>query len=172
MSRQPQSCRNLAATDPTGSTAASVATKASMVAMSGRIMPAPLAIPVTVTSRPPSVQSPRCPLGPGIGGHNAVRRHPTQPSGRNAASAAGKPAVSRPSGNGSPITPVENGSTSSRRQPACSAKASTGGLSIGQPLPAGAGVGVPGIDHQIARVARRPGGFAPPRPAQRRRHSG
>ena len=37
-----------------GASLASVATKPSMVAMFGRIMPAPLAMPVTVTVTPPT----------------------------------------------------------------------------------------------------------------------
>src|SRR3569833_1068862 len=45
----------------------------------------------------------------------------TQPSALNARCAAGKPAAITCTGNGSPITPVENGSTSWMRTPASAA---------------------------------------------------
>ena len=48
---------------PRGSTAASVAMKASIVAMSGRIIPEPLAIPVTTAPRSPRSTDRDAPLG-------------------------------------------------------------------------------------------------------------
>jgi hypothetical protein len=53
---------------------ASVAMKPSMVAMLGRIMPAPLLMPVMVTVCTATIQ--RCALmrlGHGVGGHDALR---------------------------------------------------------------------------------------------------
>ena len=109
-------CRNSAS-----STAASVAINASIVAISGRIMPAPLAMPVIVTSRPATVSRRDAHLG-----RVSVVMIPcaasSQPSACNAASAAGNPATSRNSGNGSPMTPVEKGSTSSGVQAVSSAR--------------------------------------------------
>jgi uncharacterized DUF497 family protein len=63
------SCASRPAANP-----ASVATKPSMVAMLGRIMPAPLLMPVTVMILPPSSMTARGGLGHGVGGHDGVRR--------------------------------------------------------------------------------------------------
>ncbi len=93
-----------------GATAASVAMKPSMVAMLGRIMPAPLLMPVTVTVLPPTSARTLNAL--------AMVSVVMMPSAARSqwlvaasARAAGKPASMRSAGNGSMMTPVENGST-------------------------------------------------------------
>src|SRR5713226_1936878 len=97
-------------------TAASVATNPSMVAMSGRVMPAPLAIPVTVT---PGLSSrARCDRALGtVSVVMIVSAARAQLSSRRSATHAGRPATMRSSGSGSMITPVENGSTCRESQP-------------------------------------------------------
>ena len=91
-----------------GATAASVATKPSMVAMLGRIIPAPLAMPVMVTVLPPS-----CTWRLAALGTVSVVMMPSaafsQFSAQASPSAAGRPAMMRSTGSGSMITPVENG---------------------------------------------------------------
>ena len=90
---------------------ASVAIKPSMVAMLGRIMPAPLAIPVIVTTAPP-VNVTR--LENALGTVSVVMIASAawaQLSSCASAKAAGKPAIRRACGNGSMMTPVEKGST-------------------------------------------------------------
>ena len=101
-------------------TAASVATNASIVAMSGQIMPAPLAIPVTRIVSPSTATSREASLRTVsvVMIASAARGHP---SSARSASSAGSAAPMRSTGSGSPMTPVENGSTSSRLQPAAAA---------------------------------------------------
>jgi len=94
---------------------ASVATNASMVAMSGWIMPAPLAMPVTVTGAP-SMSTRRDAALCTVSVVMMPRAAAIQPSARAAARAAGSAATSRLIGSGSMITPVENGSTSAGAQ--------------------------------------------------------
>ena len=105
-----------------GSIAASVATKPSIVAMLGRIMPAPLLMPVTATVLPPS-----CTVSDAAFGTVSVvmiaSAASAQWSGRASASAAGSAASMRSCGSVSMITPVENGSTCSGRQPSSRASA-------------------------------------------------
>src|SRR5690349_1271802 len=88
-------------------TAASVAMNPSMVAMSGRIIPAPLAIPVTVAA--PARRD--LALGTVSVVMMASAARP-QLSSRRSAMHAGRPATMRSRGSGSMITPVEKGSTS------------------------------------------------------------
>ena len=78
-----------------GPTAASVATKPSIVAMLGWIMPAPLVMPVTVTVRPSIVDLARRGLGHRVGGHDRLgRRGPVRPAtGRPARRQAGLDAI-------------------------------------------------------------------------------
>ncbi len=133
---------------------ASVKTKDSIVAMSGAIMPAPLAMPLMVTVAPPSCDLARGALGVGVGGHDrraprrARRRAPPVPRYRPA------PRRTCAGSSGSPITPVEARNTSlrpaaddlghhARRQPRRFA-----------PALAGEGVGIAGIDQQRPRLAR------------------
>jgi hypothetical protein len=93
-------------------TQASVAMNPSMVAMLGRIMPAPLLMPVMVTSTPSTLAFALKALATVsvVMMPSAAR---SQWSGRASASAAGRPASMRSTGSGSMITPVENGSTCS-----------------------------------------------------------
>ena len=90
-------------------TQASVAIKPSMVAMFGRIMPAPLLIPVMVTGVPPNIMRVENALGTVSVVMMASAALP-QLSGLASASAAGSPAAIRSWGKGSMMTPVENGS--------------------------------------------------------------
>lgn len=96
---------------------ASVNTKHSMVAMSGAIMPLPLAIPVMRTWA-----SPICATRVAAFGNVSVVMMPraaaSQASSRRLACRAGKAAVSRSCGSTSPITPVDATNT-------CRAGAST-----------------------------------------------
>ena len=93
-----------------GAMPASVATKPSMVAMLGRIMPAPLLIPVTVTAAPPTVQRSEAALGK-VSVVMIASAASDQWPGASRACAWGSPATRRSTGSGSMITPVENGST-------------------------------------------------------------
>ena len=94
----------------TGSTLASHARKPSMVAMFGRIMPAPLLMPVMVTGAP-SIAICRLKALGTVSVVMMACAARSQWSGRASASAAGSPASMRSSGSGSMITPVEKGST-------------------------------------------------------------
>jgi hypothetical protein len=91
-----------------GSIFASVAMKPSMVAMFGRIMPAPLLMPVMVTVAPPI-----CTRWLNALGMVSVVMMPSAARAQwfsdASASAAGRPASMRSTGSGSMITPVENG---------------------------------------------------------------
>ena len=91
-----------------GSMHASVATKPSMVAMFGRIMPAPLLMPVMLT-----VRAPNCTCTLAALGTVSVVMMPSaalaQWAACASANAAGNPATMRSTGSGSMITPVENG---------------------------------------------------------------
>ncbi len=131
---------------------ASVNTKHSIVAMSGAIMPLPLAMPVIRTSCPPiSAVLARC-LREGIGGHDAAGGS-LPPVLAQRIGSAGSAATSFSCGSTSPITPVEATNT-------CRA-----GSPPGPPLPrpwprrpapsrqAGEHVGVAGIHHHQPRLA-------------------
>ena len=91
-----------------GLTQASVAMKPSMVAMLGRIMPAPLLTPVMLTRLPPMSSCAPKALGrvSVVMMASLVRN---QLSSRASASAASSPASMRSLGKGSMMTPVENG---------------------------------------------------------------
>ena len=106
-----------------GSTGASVATKPSIVAMLGWIIPAPLLMPVTVTSTPSSVDAARRALG--TVSVVMIASAALQPAVRRAASAQRlrQAASMRSTGSGSMITPVENGSTCCGSQPSSRASA-------------------------------------------------
>jgi hypothetical protein len=120
------------------SIAASVATNASIVAMSGWIMPAPLAMPVTVIGWPSIVTRRDAPLGT-VSVVMIEHAASNQPSGRAAPKAAGSAATSRSTGSGSMITPVEYGSTWSTGQPtslAAAAQVACASASPRSPVPA------------------------------------
>ena len=108
-----------------GAMTASVAMKPSMVAMSGRIMPAPLLMPVTVTVRPPMATCRDAAFGSvSVVMMPAAASAQAAPSaGRSAATTAGSAASMRSTGSVSMITPVENGSTWVMSTPSCAARA-------------------------------------------------
>ena len=93
-----------------------------MVAMLGRIMPAPLLMPVTVTGTPSMRMRRLAALGT-VSVVMMASAARAQWSMRASASAAGRPASMRSSGSGSMITPVENGSTCSGESPSWRAAA-------------------------------------------------
>ncbi len=78
--------------------------------MSGRIMPAPLAMPVTLTVRPPIASWREAALG-SVSVVMMASAASAQWVGCRSASAAGSAASMRSLGRVSMITPVENGST-------------------------------------------------------------
>jgi hypothetical protein len=86
------SCCSSAAAMP-----ASVAMKPSMVAMFGRIMPAPLLMPVMVMRPAVDLEAPRGGFGDRVGGHDGVRGA-CQWSARRSAIQAGRPAIRRSTG--------------------------------------------------------------------------
>ena len=122
--------------------------------MFGRIMPAPLLMPVTVTVRPPICTLQRRRLGHGVGRHDRLGgAGPVV--GRASASAAGRPASMRSTGSVSMITPVENGSTCSGATAEPRGQRGAGRARARQAVLAGAGVGVAGVDDDRARRRRR-----------------
>ena len=101
---------------------ASVATNDSIVAMSGWIIPAPFAMPVTVTGTPSTSTRRDAPLGT-VSVVMIAETAANQRSGASAAFAAGSAATIFATGSGSMITPVENGSTCCGAQPSIAATA-------------------------------------------------
>src|SRR6266581_226522 len=101
--------------------------------MSGRIMPEPFAIPVTVAIPPGScVRRDRA-----FGTESVVMiasAARAQLSSRRSAMHAGRPATMRSTGSGSMITPVENGRTWRESQPASRATASQLALAPATPV--------------------------------------
>ena len=87
---------------------ASQATKPSMVAILGLIMPAPFEMPVSVTLLPPMMTVFDAALG-WVSVVMIASAALNQLSARRLASAAGKPATILSTGRGSRMTPVENG---------------------------------------------------------------
>jgi hypothetical protein len=122
-----------------------------MVAMFGRIMPAPLLMPVTVMVTPSCWNWRLAPLG-----RVSVVMMPVAAAAQLSTDRSSSAACSAPSifstGSGSPITPVEYGSTGWHpRRPArpawrrCARR--------GQARLAGAGVGIAGVGQQVAHRA-------------------
>src|SRR3990172_6765693 len=106
-----------------GSTAASVVTSESVVAMRGWIIPAPLAMPPSVTACPPiSIWT-----APVLGNASVVRiaSAACSPCGPSDAASAGIPLRSRSLGSGTPIPPVLATSTRAREMPRARATRST-----------------------------------------------
>src|SRR6185369_3915760 len=91
-------------------------------AMLGRIMPAPLLMPVMVTAAP-SIATCRLKALGTVSVVMMACAACSQWSGPASARAAGRPASMRSTGNGSMITPVENGSTCSVAMSRCRASA-------------------------------------------------
>ncbi len=134
-----------------GAMQASVAKKPSMVAMLGRIMPAPLLMPVTVTVWPPSTTR----LEKALGTVSVVMMAwaaLAQLSSSAASSACGRPAAMRSLGKGSMITPVENGKTCSGASFQQAGQCDAGGARANQPVFTRARVGVAGVDHHGAHA--------------------
>ena len=134
-----------------GSTAASVVSTASIVAMFGASIAAPLAMPPTVTP-PPSTDDL---LAIGVGGHDRLGR-----VGAAVGAAARRPArgcrrAIASIGSGMPMRPVEHTSTSSAAQPSSSATRRAHLLGVGRPAVAGGGVGVAAVEDDRARPGRR-----------------
>ena len=100
--------------------AASVPRNASIVAMSGRIIPEPLTMAVAVTRCPSMSNVAETPLG-AVSVVMMARAARGQPLSTRDAAAAVMPAAIRSIGRNSPMTPVENGRISSGRQPTASA---------------------------------------------------
>ena len=101
---------------------ASVAMKPSMVAMLGRIMPAPLLMPLMLTSAPPIIScAPKALAMVSVVMMPSAAR--TQWLGLASARAAGKPATMRSRGSGSMMTPVEKGKICAGVSPSKSASA-------------------------------------------------
>src|SRR3981081_3720366 len=103
-----------------------------MVAIFGRIMPAPLLMPVSVTDLPLSVAL----RDAAFGSVSVVMMDSAalyQLSGFRLASACGKPATMRSTGSGSRITPVENGKPCDGSQPSKAANAVQVALASAKP---------------------------------------
>ena len=132
--------------------AASVKTKESMVAMSGAIMPAPLAMPLMVTVALPMRASRGRHFRKRVGGHDRLRRG-EEIAGARARGEAVHHRREFGASSGSPITPVEARKISDGLQPAALAAISAVSLVAAPPAFAGEGIGVAGIDHQRARFA-------------------
>ncbi len=81
-------------------------TKASIVAMSGAIMPEPLAMPLIVTGQPSIVALRVASLGK-VSVVMIASAAAFQPPGRVAAVSLPRRSTTKPSGSASPITPVE-----------------------------------------------------------------
>ena len=96
--------------------------KDSIVAMSGWIMPEPLAMPVTVTGTPSIAIRRDAPFGT-VSVVMMADTASNQWSAASASRAAGSAATIFSTGSGSMITPVENGSTSRGAQPSIDATA-------------------------------------------------
>ena len=112
---------------------ASVAMKESIVAMSGWIIPAPFAIPVTVTATPPTLTRRDAALGT-VSVVMMALAAANQPSARAAERAAGRPWMIFSFGSGSMITPVEKGRTSSGAQSMSRATATHSARASASPL--------------------------------------
>ena len=149
-----------------GEIGASVNTKASMVAMSGMIMPAPLAMPLMVTLALPSLTVAVATFGKVSVVMIALAASIQSPGAACRASVPSTPS-NLVASSGSPITPVEARNTS-----LAAAAGRLGGDRGGQRggLPAGLageGVGVAGIHHQRAGLCREAAWRGTIRPAPR-----
>ena len=144
-----------------GWTAASVVMTASIVAIAGASIAAPLAIPPTVTAAPvPELEAGDGLLAHGVGGEDRVGggvrsfvvRHaaPARASGCPTSTAA-------PSASGMPMSPVEHTRTSSGAQPRPAAVSSHMRRASRATRLAGRGVGVPRVEHDrgVACPSRR-----------------
>ncbi len=132
--------------------AASVKTKASMVAISGAIMPAPLAMPLMTTSASPILTRAVATLGK-VSVVMIARAASIRPSGLALAASSPRTAAILPPSSGSPITPVEAMNICSRLRPRRLARR-LGDMGDGARADsAGEGVGVARIDDDRPRMA-------------------
>ena len=147
--------------------AASVATKPSMVAMLGLIMPAPLLMPVTVIAVAANADFSRRALGDGVGGHDGVGG--LEPAVGLECGLAGRQAGGDALG-GQRLHDDAGGEGQHLRRVAAEQLRDGGAARVGrgQPRLAGAGVGDAGVDDQRADVARRQMLACTPAPARRR----
>src|SRR5688572_5924573 len=111
---------------------ASVAITPSMVAMLGSIMPAPLAIPVTVIVRPSITTSRETALGT-VSVVMIASAASAQWPGARSATHCGMPATMRSTGSGSMITPVDSGSTCAWCTPSASPTAAHTARALSRP---------------------------------------
>ncbi len=112
---------------------ASVKTKASIVAMSGAIMPEPLAMPLMTTCALPIRAVRVAPLGK-VSVVMMAAAACSQPRGLVSAAKAGSAATILAEGGGSPMTPVEAMKTSWGLQPTACAAAWAVRLTVSMPL--------------------------------------
>ena len=103
-----------------------------MVAMSGWIMPEPLAMPATVTSVSPMRARAHAPLA-NVSVVRIASAASRQPGAVSASHRPGSAAVILPTGRGSPITPVEATNTSSGSQPRSAAAVSASARTAASP---------------------------------------
>ena len=123
-----------------------------MVAMSGAIMPAPLAMPLIVTGVAPSRTMAVATFGKVSVVMIALAASCQLPGAALAASSSITPPNLLAS-SGSPITPVEARKTSDGLQPTASAASLAVSAVASRPDLAGEGIGIAGIDDQRARGA-------------------
>ena len=112
--------------------AASVTAKASMVAMSGAIMPEPLAMPAMVTATPSISTLAAAPLGK-VSVVMIARAAASTPSPRSSVASSATRLVIFSTGSRWPITPVEATKISSGRQPRAWATASASARTAASP---------------------------------------
>ena len=147
--------RQAASARPAPRSRASVKTKDSMVAMSGAIMPAPLAMPLMVTVALPILALRGRHLGEGVGGHDRLARRRGSRPARAFADQAVHHAVevlrverlADHAGRG------EEDLVRSCSRPPCAAISAVNLHGVAPAL-AGEGIGVAGIDHQRAGLCR------------------
>ena len=126
----------------------------SIVAMFGWIIPEPFAMPVTVIGTPSTMVRREAPFGT-VSVVMIARAALNQPSARAAACAIGNADTIRSNGNGSMITPVENGSTSSGAQRKHLADRGARRTRCVQSRLTGTGIRVAGVDDQRAKRSHR-----------------
>jgi len=142
--------------------------EASIVAMSGSIMPTPFAIPAIVTARRRFHTTVEGVLRDRVGRHDRAARR------RRARSATAPPPRRRPAadlsaiGSGCPITPVEATSTCSARAPIARAAAAAIAAASRRPPRAHRHVRAPAVGDHAAHAARAHVRAAPTRPARPR----
>ncbi len=138
-------------------TLASVATKPSMVAILGRIMPEPLLMPVSVMVWPLMTTVREAAFGC-VSVVMIASAALYQLSLRRLASACGRPALMRSTGSGSKITPVENGRICCGAQSSSCASAAQVALAAARPA-----APVPALALPVLTTSARIGAWPAPR---------